>query len=91
MKIINIKIVDGEKFINEQNFETILKNSNTKYTDKDELFKLFNKVSNELDIILELKKRKDTETPVSILKYIMLIGNLSITEAQPIFDKVMED
>jgi hypothetical protein len=91
MEAIEVKIENGLKKINNQNIETIINGLDSSHTNINKIKEIFEKISSENDLILELKKIYKENTPITILKYIMFIGNLSISEANPILEKVLEE
>lgn len=90
MELIEIKTEQGNKSINGRTLYEILKNYDSRDAEYNYIFNIFNKIESEQDLISELKKIKNNTTPISILMIIKSIGNLSISEANPILDRVLE-
>ena len=89
MELIVIKIENGVKRINNQNFHEIIKGLNPSFIDVKEIKKIFEEINSEQGLIEELKKISNKRTPTTILRYIVHIGNLSISQANLILDKVL--
>lgn len=91
MKIIEVKTEQGNKTINGRTLYEILNNYDSKDNEYSYIFNIFNKIKSEEELINELKKIKNNTTPNSILMIIKSIGNLSISEANQILDKVLRN
>lgn len=90
MEIIEVKTEQGNKIINGRTLYEILKNYDSRDREYSYIFNIFNKIKSEEDLINELRRIKNNTTPISILMIIKSIGNLSISDANPILDKVLE-
>lgn len=91
MDLINIEQKNNIKIINKRAIEEILKDFEPKEFEYKKIIHLFKVVNSENDLIRELRKIKKETTPISILLIIKAIGNLSISEANPILEKVLDD
>lgn len=88
---MKIEIQNGKKTINNRDLEQILRDFKPSEIEYNIIKKLFINISSEEEFIYELKSLKKHHTPTEILLFIKIIGNLSISEANPIFEKVMND
>ncbi|AXG69764.1 hypothetical protein KORDIASMS9_01991 [Kordia sp. SMS9] len=91
MSIIKIKIENNNKTFNERSLKEIINGFEKGEFEYENIMKLFEKINSEKDLIKELKTIKKYTTPISILIIIKALGNLSISEANPILEKVLED
>lgn len=91
MSIIKIKIENNSKTFNERSLKEIINGFEKGEFEYENIMKLFEKINSEKDLIKELKILKKYTTPISILIIIKALGNLSISEANPILEKVLED
>ncbi|MFN0203991.1 MAG: hypothetical protein ACKVTZ_20900 [Bacteroidia bacterium] len=89
MSIINIKIENGCKFIGNRKLVDIINKFPSELHRHNIIESIFNKISSQEELILELKKLKGKTTPISILVMIKIMANVSLTEALPVFYEVM--
>ncbi|MCJ1806238.1 hypothetical protein [Flavobacterium covae] len=90
MKTINIKVENNNKFINNRTLDEIMKDFNSFDSEFNVIKNLFLKISTEEDLIMELRLIKKNHTPAEILFFIKILGNISISEANHIFEEVFE-
>lgn len=89
--MIDIKIENGIKKINNKRLEDVLEGLNPIHTNINLIKRIFNEITSEDDLVKELNTLKEKETPTAILLYIMRIGSFeSLYEANIIFAKVLE-
>lgn len=91
MKTILVNTKDKEKTINNRKFGEMIKDFSEKEEEYILIKNVFNNINSEEELILELKKLKAITTPASIMLIIKVIGNFSLIDANPIFDKVMSE
>ena len=90
--MIKFEINNSIKRINNQSFEDIKSEINDENTNVEILYDLFNNSNSEDELITNLKEISKTyKNKLTILKFIMYVGNLSISDANIILDKVFED
>lgn len=88
--MINVKIENGVKKINNKKLEEVLEGLNLIHTRINLVKSIFNKTTSEDDLVKELKLLKEKETPTTILLYIMHIGSFeSLYDANIILAKVL--
>lgn len=89
--MIDIKIENGIKKINNKRLEDVLEGLNPIHTNINLIERIFNEITSEDDLVKELNTLKEKETPTALLLYIMHIGSFeSLHEANIIFAKVLE-
>jgi hypothetical protein len=87
---IDIKTINGVKKINNQEIEHIIQKLSPNDKEYILIKNICENVNSSEDLMKELKKLKEITTPASLMLYIKIIGNLSLIDAYPIFDNVME-
>jgi hypothetical protein len=90
MKII-IKTVEGIKTFNGQKINDIISKMNSDEKEYSIVKSICEDANSEEDLILGLRKLSKITTPASLLLCIKILGNLSLTDAYPIFDQVMSE
>lgn len=88
---MKIEIKNRKKLINNRDLEQVLKDFIPSEPEYSIIETLFINISSEEELIDELRLLKKHHTPTEILLFIKVLGNLSISEANPIFEKVMND
>lgn len=87
--IIKISIQNNQKTINNKGLDEMLKDFSSDEKEYIFITNIFKKVNNQNDIINELKLIKSKTTPTSLLLILKTLGKNSISEAQPILDKIL--
>ncbi|QQV02744.1 MULTISPECIES: hypothetical protein [Chryseobacterium] len=88
--IIKISIKNDQKTINNRRLDEMLEDFSSDEKEYIFITNIFKKVNNQNDIINELKLIKSKTTPTSLLLILKTLGKISISEAQPILDKILK-
>lgn len=88
--IIKISTQNNQKKINNRGLDEMLKYFSSHEKENAFITNIFKRVNNQNDIIKELKLIKSETTPTSLLLIIKTLGEISVSEAQPILDKILE-
>ncbi|SHE88961.1 hypothetical protein [Chryseobacterium takakiae] len=89
--IIKISIENSQKKINNRGLDEMLKDFSSDEKEYIFITNIFKKVNNQNDIINELKLIKSKTTPTSLLLILKTLGKISISDAQPILDKILHE
>lgn len=79
------------KKINNRELDEMLKDFSSDEKEYTFITNIFKKANNQNDIINELKLIKSKTTPTSLLLILKTLGKISISEAQPILDKILQE
>ena len=87
--IIKISFENNQKKINNRGLDEMLKDFSSDEKEYIFITNIFKKVNSQNDIINELKLIKSKTTPTSLLLILKTLGKISISDAQPILDKIL--
>ena len=88
MDTIVINIENGEKYINNQSLDETIRGLDSNFIDIEEIKRIFRETNSEDDFIKELRTISNHRTQITILRYILYIGNLPVKEANIFLDKI---
>jgi signal recognition particle GTPase len=88
--MINIQYNNGLKTINSRSLNEVISDFNSEDKELQIIIDTFNKVNTKDELIHELRKFKNQIEPVSILLCLKAILNLSISEANPILEEILQ-
>lgn len=88
MDTIVINIENGEKYINNQSLDETIRGLDSNFIDIEEIKRIFRETNSEDDFIKELRTISNHRTQITILRYILYIGNLPVEEANIFLDKI---
>ncbi len=90
-EIIKISTQENQKTINNRRLDEMLKDFSADEKEYIFITNIFKKANNQNDIINELKLIKSKTTPTSLLLILKTLGKISISEAQPILNEILQE
>ena len=91
MNTIDIKNENGIKTINGRTLNEILTSYKNYESEYINVSNIFNSIANEKDFFNFLKSKRIDFSKTEMLLYIKMLGNFTIIDAYPFFDKIYED